>query len=103
MVIAQAQVPNFAEEISTVAARLRDFHEPDAVFLIITLRDVVQVVARSATDEIDVGTITRTLGGGGHGRAAAAASTGAHPSRSATRSCALVTTRHAPPSPCAIS
>lgn len=72
VVIAQAHVPHFTEEISTVAARLRDFHEPDAVFLIITLRDVVQVVARSATDEIDVGAIARVLGGGGHGRAAAA-------------------------------
>lgn len=72
VVVAQAKAPDFNEEISTVAARLRDFHEPDAIFLIIELGDMVQVVARSTTSEIDVGAIARTLGGGGHARAAAA-------------------------------
>ena len=72
VVIAQAEAPGFTDEISTVAARLRDFHEPDAAFLIIDLGDVVQVVARSTTDEIDVGAVMRALGGGGHARAAAA-------------------------------
>jgi tRNA nucleotidyltransferase (CCA-adding enzyme) len=72
MVIAQASAPGFTDEISALASRLRDFHETDAIFLIIDLGDVVQVVARSTTDEIDVGEHMRTLGGGGHARAAAA-------------------------------
>ncbi len=72
MVIAQANALGFTDEISALASRLRDFHETDAIFLIIDLGDVVQVVARSTTDEIDVGEHMRNLGGGGHARAAAA-------------------------------
>jgi len=72
VVLAQADAPKFSDEISTLAHRLRDFHETDAVFLVIGLNDIVQVVARSTTDAIDVGAITRALGGGGHPRAAAA-------------------------------
>ena len=72
MVIATAAAHGFTDELSTLAARLRDFHEPDAVFLVVDLGDVVQVVARSTTDAVDVGKITQALGGGGHNRAAAA-------------------------------
>ena len=70
--LAQAEAPDFKDEISTLAHRLRDFHEADAVFLVIGLNDIVQVVARSTLDAIDVGEVTRALGGGGHARAAAA-------------------------------
>lgn len=72
VVIAQADASNLGEEISAVAARLRDYHEPDAVFLIVDMHEMVQVVARSTTDEIDVGAVARAFGGGGHARAAAA-------------------------------
>ena len=72
VVIATATAHGFADELSTLAARLRDFHEPDAVFLVVDLGDVIQVVARSTTDAVDVGKVTQALGGGGHNRAAAA-------------------------------
>lgn len=72
VVIAMASAPGFGDELSTLAARLRDFHEPDAVFLMVDLGDVIQVVARSTTDGVDVGKVTQALGGGGHSRAAAA-------------------------------
>ena len=67
-----AAQPDFADELSTLAARLRDFHEPDALFMLVDLGDMVQLVARSTTDDVDVGKIARALGGGGHNRAAAA-------------------------------
>jgi tRNA nucleotidyltransferase (CCA-adding enzyme) len=73
VVLAQSKAPRQIDEISTIAGRLRDFHEQDAVFLIIELGDMVQMVARSTTDEVDVGEVARALGGGGHTRAAAAA------------------------------
>jgi tRNA nucleotidyltransferase (CCA-adding enzyme) len=38
----------------------------------VDLGDLVQVVARSITDDIDAGAVARQLGGGGHARAAAA-------------------------------
>lgn len=72
VVIAQADAPGFDDELSTLVHRLRDVHECDAVFLIVRLDELVQVVARSVTDDIDVGAAARALGGGGHTRAAAA-------------------------------
>lgn len=72
VVIALADALGFSEELSALATRLRDFHETDAIFIVIDLGDMIQVVARSTTDEIDVGKIAAALGGGGHTRAAAA-------------------------------
>lgn len=72
VVIAMASAPNFDEEISTLAHKLRNLFEPDALFLLVDLGDNVQMVARSTSDGVDVGAIARYLGGGGHSRAAAA-------------------------------
>ncbi len=72
IVITTATAPGFDDELSTIAARLRDFHEPDALFVIVDLGEMVQLVARSTTDAVDVGKIAQALGGGGHNRAAAA-------------------------------
>lgn len=72
IVIARADAEDFEGEISTLAHRLVDFHEQDATFLVINLGDIVQVVARSSTNAVDVGLIAQSLGGGGHPRAAAA-------------------------------
>jgi len=72
IVIACADAPSYEGELSTLAHRLRDFHECDALFMAVQLNDFVQVVARSGLDAIDVGAIARALGGGGHVRAAAA-------------------------------
>ncbi len=72
VVIACADAPEYTSELSTLAHRLRDIHEADALFVVVGLGDMTQIVARSTTDVIDVGQITRALGGGGHPRAAAA-------------------------------
>jgi tRNA nucleotidyltransferase (CCA-adding enzyme) len=72
VVIACADAPHYTSELSTLAHRLRDFHESDALFLVVSLGDMTQIVARSTIDAIDVSQITQALGGGGHARAAAA-------------------------------
>ena len=72
VVIATAQAPAETSELSTLAHRLRNIHEPDALFLVVDLGDIIQVVARSTTDAIDVAVIMTALTGGGHPRAAAA-------------------------------
>lgn len=72
VVIACAEAPDPESELSTLAHRLRNFHECDAVFMVVRLDDMIQMVARSSTDAIDVGEVARQLGGGGHARAAAA-------------------------------
>lgn len=72
LVIAQVAAHSFSEALSPLASRLRDIFESDAIFLLAELGDMIQMVARSSTDTIDVGEIARSLGGGGHRRAAAA-------------------------------
>lgn len=62
----------FDDEISAIAHRMRDALNPSGLILLVRLRQHVQLVARSTTDNVNVGFIARELGGGGHGRAAAA-------------------------------
>jgi len=72
VIIACAEADGLAEEISTLAHKLRDLFDPAALFVLVQLDDHVQMVARSATDRIDVARIAGQFGGGGHPRAAAA-------------------------------
>ncbi len=59
------------EEYSTIVHKLRDFLDPDAIFVLITSKAGVQMIARSTSDQIDVAAIAAQFGGGGHDRAAA--------------------------------
>ncbi len=72
VVVAAAAAPGYVDEISTLAHKMRDLYDPDALFLIVELEQHIQMVARSTTDTIDVGAIATHFGGGGHDRAAAA-------------------------------
>ena len=60
------------EEVSTLAHKLRDLFEPDALFVLVSTHEGVRLVARSTTDDIDVSVVASKFNGGGHGRAAAA-------------------------------
>ena len=72
VIIGLASVGHYVEEISTLAHRLRDLYQPEALFVFIEMTDHVQMVARSITSAIDVARIAKFFGGGGHPRAAAA-------------------------------
>lgn len=72
VVLASADAPDYDDELSGLTHRLNDLFNADALFVVVNLKDHVQVVARSNTDAIDVGLIAERLGGGGHKRAAAA-------------------------------
>jgi tRNA nucleotidyltransferase (CCA-adding enzyme) len=72
VIIASATVYETVEEISTLAHKLHDLYEPDALFMLVDMGDRIQMVARSTDDAIDVGKIASALGGGGHSRASAA-------------------------------
>jgi len=72
IIVAWAEAPEFSEEISTLAHKLRELLEPSALFVLVALDKRIQLVARSATDDIDVSTVAGNFGGGGHKRAAAA-------------------------------
>ena len=60
------------EEISSVAHKLRELIDPDALFLFIRTVEGLRMVARSSTDQINVAEVAAHFGGGGHERAAAA-------------------------------
>lgn len=65
--------PDFDDEISAIAHRMRDTLMPSGMILLVELKhNHVQLVARSSTDNVDVSIIAREFGGGGHSRAAAA-------------------------------
>ena len=72
IVIAKGQAGRTTDEIATLAHRLGDVYDADALFLVVGLDGRVQLVARSYAESIDVGGIAERLGGGGHSRAAAA-------------------------------
>lgn len=72
VVIASGDARQLDEELSTLAHKLNDLLDPEALFLLVETRGGVQLIARSSTDHIDVAAITNRFGGGGHDRAAAA-------------------------------
>jgi tRNA nucleotidyltransferase (CCA-adding enzyme) len=60
------------EELSTIAHKIRDQYDPDALFVLVKTKGGVQFIARSMSDDIDVAQIAILFRGGGHDRAAAA-------------------------------
>lgn len=72
IVLACGRVTHPVDEIATLAHKLRELYEPGAVFVLVQLNGDIQLVARGTTDAIDVSTVAKRFGGGGHGRAAAA-------------------------------
>ncbi len=71
VIVATGNAQEMDEELSTIAHKLRDLLDPEALFLIITIRGGVQLICRSTSDDIDVAQIAAQFGGGGHPRAAA--------------------------------
>ncbi|HIE58055.1 MAG TPA: CBS domain-containing protein [Anaerolineales bacterium] len=72
IVIAEGDARDLDEELSTIAHKMRDLLDPDALLLVIEIRGGVQLIARSNRDRINVSKIAAHFGGGGHARAAAA-------------------------------
>jgi tRNA nucleotidyltransferase (CCA-adding enzyme) len=60
------------EEVSSLAHKLRDLLDPDALFVLVRTEDGVRLVARSTSNAVNVSEIAAEFGGGGHDRAAAA-------------------------------
>lgn len=67
-----ADARDLDEEISSLAHKLRDLLDPDALFIFVETLEGIRLVARSTSDAIHVGKIAAEFGGGGHPRAAAA-------------------------------
>ncbi len=72
VLIACTSAEEMTEEVSSVAHKLRDLLDPDALFLLIGTGEGIRMVARSTSDQVNVAEVAARLGGGGHERAAAA-------------------------------
>lgn len=72
VVLACANMEEMTEEISSVAHKLRDLLDPDALLLLVQTNEGIRLVARSTNDQINVASIAAEFGGGGHDRAAGA-------------------------------
>jgi tRNA nucleotidyltransferase (CCA-adding enzyme) len=72
VVVASATIDHHVSEISSIAHRIRDTLDLSALFILVQMPNTLQFIARSTDEAIDVGHVARLLGGGGHGRAAAA-------------------------------
>jgi tRNA nucleotidyltransferase (CCA-adding enzyme) len=72
ILISKAEALEMNEEVSSIAHKIRDLLDPDALFLLVRNEEGIRLVARSTTDDIDVSKIALEFGGGGHQRAAAA-------------------------------
>jgi len=72
ILVATAEAPEMTEEISSVAHKLRDLLDPDALFIFVRTVEGIRLVARSTSDQINVAKVAAEFGGGGHDRAAAA-------------------------------
>ncbi len=72
ILVAHADAPELEDEVSSIAHKLRDLLDPDALFIFVRTREGIRMVARSLTDQVDVAQIARQFSGGGHARASAA-------------------------------
>ncbi len=72
ILIATGDARGVDEELSTIAHRLRDLVDSDAIILLVQIRGGIQLIARSTSDNINVSDIAGFFNGGGHPRAAAA-------------------------------
>ena len=71
VILACGDAQDMDEELSTIAHKLRDLLDPDALILLIKTRGGIQLIARSTHDNIDVAVLAAHFKGGGHSRAAA--------------------------------
>jgi len=68
----KADAMDVQDEISSVAHKMRDVLNPDALLLLVSTTQGIRLVARSTSDQVDVSAIAEVMGGGGHKRAASA-------------------------------
>jgi len=62
---------HYVDELSSLIHELMDVFDLDACVLLAEYQGSIQLIARSATEAIDVSEVLRPLGGGGHSKAAA--------------------------------
>jgi tRNA nucleotidyltransferase (CCA-adding enzyme) len=72
VVVAHVSLDHYVGDFALLAHKLLEMENIRVLFALGRMQDRVQVVARSRTAQVDVGTICSSLGGGGHPYAASA-------------------------------
>lgn len=72
ILLSSADAPGLEDEVSSIAHKVCDLLDPDALFIFVKSREGIRLVARSITDQINVASIAAQYNGGGHNRAASA-------------------------------
>ncbi len=72
LALASAYMDHYMSDFATLAPRFMDMQPCKVLFALGAMEDMVQVVARSQVESIDVGQVCAQLGGGGHRYAASA-------------------------------
>ncbi len=72
IILTRGEAPEMEEEVSSLAHKLRDLFEPDALFVLVATHEGIRIVGRATSDDVNVAAILAHFGGGGHERAAAA-------------------------------
>ncbi len=72
VVVADVSLDHYVGDFALLAHKLLEMENIRVLFALGRMQDRVQVVARSRTADVDVGTICTSLGGGGHPYAASA-------------------------------
>ncbi len=70
--LAQASIDCYVGDLAVLAHKIRDIENLDVIIVAVRLEDRVFLVARSRVDEVNVGKIMTSFGGGGHASAASA-------------------------------
>src|SRR4051794_6432547 len=72
VLVAAVRWPHYVDGISTLATKLTELVECEALLMLVEMEGRVFAVARSRTPALDVAAVLRRLGGGGHAQAASA-------------------------------
>ena len=72
ILLSSADAPKLDDEVSSIAHKVSDLLDPDALFIFVKTKEGIRLVARSITDQINVADIAAQYNGGGHPRAASA-------------------------------
>lgn len=72
VMLSSADAADLEDEVSSIAHKICDLLDPDALFIFVRTREGIRLVARSVTDQINVAAIARKYNGGGHARASSA-------------------------------
>jgi tRNA nucleotidyltransferase (CCA-adding enzyme) len=72
IVVVNLTLPEYIDDFSLIIRRFMSMENLDTLFALVSMAGRIYLIARSRIPEVNVGTIARELGGGGHSTAASA-------------------------------